>query len=239
MTLYIGDESYAIEGSQPSSKRECVAAGVLTLTVRRVEPLRAQGIGYSLPTIFNELPAVDDTGATSGRLEVHEDDWRRVEFVQRSILDLVTRELDQVRRIYTEHASRDSAGRVIGFTAIHLRNQPAQPLPTPVSLRHLESQLPAASRTYQGFGFRDSGGVVRGGFARDFGPVTLFGRAAGDTITELCLAVPTHREALDIPDVGRAVGAAMAALNLLLVDWIRAQVVEPAAIEDYLAVVGG
>jgi len=216
-----------------------VATGALVLTVRRVEPVRAQRIQYSLPTIFDVLPAVDDTATTPGRFEIHEDDWRRVELVHRSILDLVTRELDQVRRIYVEHASRDSAGRVVGFTAIHVRNQPTRPLPTPVSLRQLESQLPAASRTDQGFGFRDGRGVVRGSFARTFGPVTLFGRAEGDTIVELCLAISADRGDFAGQDAGRALGAAMRMFDLVLVDWTHARVVEPAAVDDYLAGLGG
>ena len=80
---------------------------------------------------------------------------------------------------------------------------------------------------------------MRGGFARAFGPVALFGRAEGDTIAELCVAMPADREALAVAGFGRTLGTAMAGLDLLLVDWARAQVVEPAAIDDYLARVGG
>jgi hypothetical protein len=79
---------------------------------------------------------------------------------------------------------------------------------------------------------------VRGGFARAFGPLALFGRADGDTIAELCVTVPADRAVLTIPGVGRALGEVMAILDLLLVDWTRAQVVEPAAIDAYLARVG-
>src|SRR5215469_719372 len=76
MPVYIGDQSYAIKRAQPASKEEFVAGRALVLTVLRVEPVRAQGIRYSLPTIFDVLPGVDDTATTPDRLEIHEDDWR-------------------------------------------------------------------------------------------------------------------------------------------------------------------
>jgi hypothetical protein len=238
MTVFIEGSELEIDRADPASKVEFTAIGRLTLAVRRVERIDSSGILFSLPTIYEELPEVDDSVAVPTRLAIHEDDWRRVEFVHRSVQPIVMVELDQVRRVYAESSRRDAADRVIGFTAIHRRKQPSQPLPVPISVRQLGALVPPSSGTYAGFGYRGSVGIVPGGFAEAFGSVVLYGRAVEDAIAELCLSIEPDRPDDRSPAFAEALALAMGQLELLLVDWTLARLVEPAAIGGYLADVG-
>jgi hypothetical protein len=78
--------------------------------------------------------------------------------------------------------------------------------------------LPAGGRPYPGFGFRDVPGLVVDGFATAYGPVDLYGTAD-------VLALRT------MPDNETAIGPVLANMmrtfGFVLVDWCRAQIVEP------------
>ncbi|HEY7201941.1 MAG TPA: hypothetical protein VIC57_17095, partial [Candidatus Dormibacteraeota bacterium] len=185
-----------------------------------------------------ELPAMDAAAPADGRLELHEDDWRSAEFVQRSVLPVATAELDRVRRIYVEHAEHDAQGRVVGFTTIHRRREPERPLPAPLALERVRGLLPPPSATYPGFAFRGAPGVVRDGFAQRHGPVVLYGRAPGGTLAELCLLVSGGRADAGAAGLADALAAAMTELELVLVDWNPARLIAPESIGSFLTELG-
>jgi hypothetical protein len=181
---------------------------------------------------------MDAAAPADGRLELHEDDWRSAEFVQRSVLPVATAELDRVRRIYVEHAEHDAQGRVVGFTTIHRRREPERPLPAPLALERVRGLLPPPSATYPGFAFRGAPGVVRDGFAQRHGPVVLYGRAPGGTLAELCLLVSGGRADAGAAGLADALAAAMTELELVLVDWNPARLIAPESIGSFLTELG-
>jgi hypothetical protein len=187
---------------------------------------------FSLPTICDALPAVADP-ADNGVLEIFEDDWRQVEVVAASLSDVIEAELAAIRVVYDRHARRAASGFTTGFDAIHVRAQPASPLPGPVSLTRVLDMLPQPSRRYAGVAFTGTTGVAAGSLAMDFGPVSLYGLADGDAITVLGL---DSSSAADLPPgLIRGLREVLEAFDLVIVDWCGCSVTGPDAITDAMS----
>jgi hypothetical protein len=124
-TVALGATTWLVEHAETSSAADVAAGRRLVLTVRRVDAVPPADILYSLPTICDVLPA-SAGGAGIDRLEFHEDDWRQVEMVSGSLLDVVAGELHAIRAVYEGRARRDASGGPSRFTgsltAITLRS---------------------------------------------------------------------------------------------------------------------
>lgn len=214
-SLQLGGVTWLVESADPPTAPQYLEAGELTLTLRRVETAAPGDILYSLPTICADTPAADAATGRGRRLELHEDDWRQVELVSAALTDSVEEQFDAVRRIHDEHTRRDAEGRLIGFTAIHARAQPARPLPATMSLRGLRTVAPSFSGVVA---FQGRPGEVPGSFTLDAAPDILYGLAEGDIVTVLGVASTPHPTAL------RAI---MTTFDLVLVDWCRCEIVRP------------
>jgi hypothetical protein len=148
---------------------------------------------------------------------------------------VIDSELHAIRVIYDEHARRASSGTITGFGAIHVRSQPARPLPDPLSLRQVLRTLPQPERQYDGVAFNGATGVAVGSFAVSFGPVSLYGLAEGDAIEVLCL---DNRAAVNEGPPSSLISGVqdvLAAFDLVMVDWCRCTVIGPASVAAYLS----
>jgi hypothetical protein len=231
-TVDIGDEKWLVDRADPSGPAEVAAARTLVLTLRRIERLPPGDILYSLPTICDAVPAMADAGITAAHLEIHEDDWRQLEMISAGLRDVALAELRAIRAIREEHARRNADGQLAGFDAIHVRAQPARPLPVPLPQRLL-SMLPRADHEYGGVAFTGMPGAAAGSFAAAFGPVQLYGLADGDAIQVLCLHGPVPPPGPP-PDLISGLQHAMRAFSIVLVDWCQCSIIEPASLRDYL-----
>ncbi|OLB74857.1 MAG: hypothetical protein AUI14_22395 [Actinobacteria bacterium 13_2_20CM_2_71_6] len=234
-TLQIGDATWSVERAEPPSAAQFRARGTLRLTLRKVELVSPRDILYSLPTICDALPSLDGTAGDHAGYDMHEDDWRQVEMVDAGLANVVGAQLHAVRAIYEEHVRRADDGRLIGFTSIHVRTQPADPLPGSVSWRRLSSLLPPPDATV-GFGGRAGG--VPGSFAVAVGPVVLYGIAHDDAVRVLGLRLEPTPPREGGPDPVACLREVMRSFNVVLVDWCRCAMVGPDTVGEYLAAVG-
>jgi hypothetical protein len=210
-TLMLGGDDYVVEQAEPAGFR---AAGALTLTLRRVEAVDPQELLFSLPTICDTVPAAEQLG------ELHEDDWRQIEFVAEGLRDVVETEFGAIRAIYEHEAEFDADDSLTGFRRLHVREHPAAPLPGPVSRERLLALLPAGEHT-----------DGPGSFARTIGPVLVYGLSDADAVTVLGVqfsGAPGTALAGPLREV-------MTTFHLALVDWCRCELAGPDGIEDYLA----
>jgi hypothetical protein len=74
----------------------------LTIIMRKIEVSRVplDNIFYSLPTICDALPGTVGGSTKLGKnvLDLHEDDWRQIEFVSGDLRTIVDAQLAQIRR---------------------------------------------------------------------------------------------------------------------------------------------
>lgn len=218
-TLTLGDAQWSVERAEPPTAAGFRETGTLTLALRRVELVDPRDLLFSLPTICDVVPSAEQLDVLSED-EWHEDDWRQIEFVAAGLADVVETEFDAIRVIYQEHAEYSDDGALIGFQQVHVRDQPAVPIPSPVSKQRLLSLLPAGPDT-------DGAGM----FARTAGPVLLYGVADDDDVSVLGV----HFDGAPGPEIGDPLREVMRSFHLVLVDWYRYVLVGADDLDGYLS----
>jgi hypothetical protein len=217
-TLHIGGDEWSVQSAEPPLRSQFAATGELVLTLARIERLDPQTILYSLPTINDRLSG--EAGQADGtEVVLMEDDWRQVEFVHASCREIVEEELRDIRRIHDAHR------RDIGFETIHLRSRLPEVLAAAgLGASVLPELVPGSSRPLR---FASSGARIAGGFAYELAEGWLLYGVAVPPLLET-LGLHAGSGALPAPQIAALEKLAQNA-NLLLVDWCRCTVAEPAA----------
>ncbi|MDX2819430.1 hypothetical protein PV410_44170 [Streptomyces sp. PA03-5A] len=213
--LDLGGAVWQVVRAQPADRTAYLASGRLVLTLRRLGTVDPRQVAYTLPTLCAELPPLAPADPAADDLEVHEDEWRQAELVERRCAAQVEAELADITRIFREHARTVGEGEeaVQVFDELHLRETPAEPLTGALTRQRLFDVLPA-SHTYAGVALRDGQGRVADSFAARVGPVTVYGRCAGDRVVTLGLT-PAARATVAVPGLAQL----MREFGLVLVDW--------------------
>jgi hypothetical protein len=202
-TLHLGDSDWTVERAEPITRAAAAAAGRLRLVVRKVERVDPRTVLFSLPTLENALPPMQDGDGDA--LRIHEDDWRQLELVAARFEPEVVAELAAIREV---HAERDGAG----FRRLHVRERIPQPL--------AGTELPLASVSRgprRHLAFEGSSGIVAGGFAFDATEGALYGREEAGC----AVVVAAWRAPLDV------LAAVARGRQLLIVDWCHARMIRP------------
>lgn len=217
-TLTLAGTEWSVERAEPPVAADFRATGTLTLTLRRIDQLDPADLLFSLPTICDSVPSGEQLG------ELHEDDWRQIEFVAAGLTDVVEAQFRAIRAIYEQQAEFGDDDTLLGFRRLHVREHPAAPLPGLVSKRRLLELLPAGPDTDDA-----------GSFARTIGPVIVYGLSDGDAVTVLGVQFE------DAPDPALAgpLRDVMDTFHLALVDWCRCTLIGPDDVERYLAAESG
>jgi hypothetical protein len=213
-TLQLGEDSWEVMRAEPLTRVQSVRDGQLLLALRRlaVQHVSPEKILYSLPTLCQSIAAILPGSTKRGlRLcELHEDDWRQVEFVSQTHAALVRQELEQIERLL---AARNGAG----FAEIHVRRQPTSPLvDCHVTMAIVERALPGAE-AYDGLAYEAGAGLIENGFAYLQGELRLYGLTLDGVVVSLGL----ERAPAALPDSLRALAYEH---GLMLVDWCGARI---------------
>jgi hypothetical protein len=206
---------------------EFIALGTLRLVLRelKIEQVNVKDILFSLPTIDGVLPPIAEGSTKLNKqvVEIHEDDWRQVEFVAMSRQDQIDEHLSAIRRIYDEERVDD-----VAFCKLHVRDSLTTPLAgTKLTVANLIAAFDAPPMQLDGVSFHRVPGLVASGFAiRLLSGIELFGvtNDAGQ-VTALCLSQAQPNNALerDLPALSRFAREH----GLCLVNWCRAEQLPP------------
>ena len=232
--LYVDDGIWEITRAEPADVAYAVASGKLAIWARRIELVTSTGILFSTPTICEVLAPTDPTASTTGLWLLHEDDWRQIEWIHRSLIDIVTAEIQQVRRVHRDHTHPGAP--IVGYSACHGRRQPVAPLAGTVQASAWHRLLPAPAHRFEGLGYHDWPGAVRNGFASSLDGFVIYGVTGRDQLIVLGIAIdPSASTPATADGFGESIAGAMDTLDLVLVDWPRAEVIGPEHVRQYLS----
>jgi len=234
-TLELRGQPYEVVSASPTTAREFQATGSLRLELRavKVATVAPSDILYSLPTLADELPVMEKGSTKRERrvLELHEDDWRQVEFVALALQASVEVELKAISRIHTEHRTGP------GFDALHIRENVPAPLEgIRLTLAEVRDAWGEAGWWREGLSFRRSTELVAGGFALQVSSaLALYGTEREGYVTTLGLQCTGGSADLEGP--ARVLAALAERHQLCLVDWCQVERILPshASFHDWLA----
>ena len=203
--------------AEPAFREEYELIGEVELTLRRVEQeprvemMPARDIHFSMSSISDRLP--DIAGPLDGRtvLLVKDDLWRDVEMVGPHGAAAIEENLAAIRRIQTEFRSGP------GFTEIHLRTTPAEPLEgVTFTVEDLAAALGTTTHFVRPVAI-EGRGVVQGGYALSVADgVHVYGLV--DSASRVTVA-GVHRTGIAGPEVAAAFGALLGGRSPEPVGW--------------------
>lgn len=195
---------------------------------------------YLVRSMSGEAPAVDSSVSLSEQaLVMHEEDWRQIELVSRGLAAEVNACIQRIREVRQEELREGSLVRMtavdvvrmdkgggIGFRNPHVRREVPEPLKgTSLPFNDLRAAFPDAD-CHAGVSLLGSPHPILGGFVlRTRTLFNLYGRKDGCRVSALCLE-PAQREAPSEAEWHGLAGLARAH-DLVLVNWLAAQVFEP------------
>lgn len=226
--LELGGQHWDVVAADPVTADLFARSGTLALTLRRVHVTQrdATDILYSLPTICDVIPPIAQgtTKLHKRVFELHEDEWRQIEFIPSSFNAEIQEEMKAIRYIY------ETATVGPGFRALHLRQRIPTPLSLPMPL--VLSAFPDP-QLYDGIAYERIAGLIDAGFGFDSARTILFGEQRHAFVTTLCLArshAMNHEEAWT-----ERVKAWMTHHELLLVDWCRCMAYDAQSLDRFWA----
>lgn len=225
-TMHRNGEDWLVLEARPMTAAEFCETGELTLVLRKVEKAAfadSDKILFSLPTITNAGPSIapDTSKLEKETVELHEDDWRQVEWVSEEFVGDIEAELNAIRLIHEREREE------YGFRKIHVRERIATPLAgRSITIEALKAAMGEHAVALDGVSVQGVAGIVTDSFAiRLFSSIEIYGIAPGGRVEVLGFQnVQTN----NVGDADVKKLAEFAATNgLLLVDWCAARVIQP------------
>jgi hypothetical protein len=225
--LHIGEDEWRVVKAEPLTRAEYLQSGKLRLTLAKVMMMPVKDILYSLPTIYDSIPAVDDKTSRVGKqvFEMHEDNWRQIEFVASVNQQAIETEMRAIANIYDNHRVAQ------GFDQLHIRTTPKSPLTGNFSRRDLEKLFIGASN-YEGIAYQNNPHLITGAFALRYGKIVLYG--TGEPVSELGLQFLRDGQSLPLDPIVEL----MKIYDLYLVDWCRTVAATANGVGQYLQKMG-
>lgn len=232
-TVQFDGQDWSVVEARPVTSADFRRTGELVLVLNKItkEFVNPSTILFSLPTITGDaLPQIAAGTSKLGVdvLEIHEDDWRQIEWLPASAANIIDTELASVRRVI-ENERVD-----VGFKKCHLRDSIPKLAPNSVlRLSEMRAAFDPKATWLAGFAYQGVAGLAANSFAiRLFSSIEVFGVASNDIVDSICFANSRANNAPE-PDVPNLANFA-AAHDLLLVDWCRILVLRP-SLANYMA----
>lgn len=235
--VQIRDQEWQILSTDPKTKAEAKVGGKLTLQLKpfSVQMVDPKKLLFSLPTICDPLADLekDTDKKNQSILELHEDDWRQIEFISKEALPDIRKEMTNIEQIYSRYRTTSGA-----FHKLHVRNMIKEPLkgrlPSKDTLATLT--LPATT-SYTGVAYRDSRELLKEGFAFcNPSGLCFYGTYRGNAVAILGVQVNSGKKE-SIDSEADRLAMFLQANALVLVDWPRMVILEDkvSAIRAYLS----
>ncbi|BCL79629.1 hypothetical protein ccbrp13_20940 [Ktedonobacteria bacterium brp13] len=223
-TMHIGDEDWKVIKAEPMTAEEFIQTGKLVLTLQKVDKVPVKNIFFTLPTLCNEIPKILSGSTKEGKhvLELHEDDWRQIEFISLSYRSAIDFELAQIRSIYREASVNN--GHLLAFKKVHVRQHINTPLPEEILLEQFVSFFTSALYRYEGISYQGTDGLIDGGFAFRTSAALFYGQQV-EGIVKILGVKMVENVPVENKDISHSFQRFMATYNLALMDWCKPQLI--------------
>lgn len=184
---------------------------------RNIEMVDPNSLLFSLPTISNDLPGITPTNFIGANfIEMHEDDWRQIEFISVDQKEKIYKEITSIQNIYDRESVEVKPG--LAFKDTHVRELIPRPITTPFHFDKLSNSL--GNNFKRGYlkiiGYQ---GVVKNGFYFEADGIKYYGQTKDGEV--IILGIYSADSKNDLINSIDNVATLLNSENLLLVDWVK------------------
>jgi hypothetical protein len=218
-TIHLSGADWQVINARPKTRAQYTKSQTLILWIRQIQTIDPRDILYSLPSICDVVPDLNDRSFSGHELTIAEDDWRQFELISHQFADKVDKEIAKIQSIH-EHAAEG-----VGWRSIHIRTKPEIPILGNITLTHLAKMLKVSAKS-TGITYDGSQSPIADGYSfklnDDF---AVYGVAPNGKVRAIAFGqnsnVSPDRESID------AIAQLARKLNLDLVHWCRCLRVAP------------
>lgn len=216
-TLKIGGHNWQIQEADPEHADIFLKTKSLTLTLKRLETVNVNELFFSLPTISNELPAVEKWQPYPAFVTyLTDDDWRQTEFINIDKLSVIGSEMEEVKAVCI-HEGREYDDGMRIFKKIHVRERIGEPQLF-IALYELKNLLKTSD--VGSLAFSGHVGFVRNGFAINTPNAQFYGIEENGVVKTLCMHAFNDAATREMERVKKA-------FNLVFVEWCSCNILLP------------
>jgi len=219
-TFNLAGQDWRVIKAEPMTAKEFIRTGKLVITLEQVMLMPAKNILYTLPTICDEVPSIAKDTSKQGRnvFELHEDDWRQIEFVSHSYREVIGLQFSEINRIFNEQSIDN--GEFLSFRELYIRKEISKPIQYHLTLKELSAALPESVFRYDGVAYIQVDGLIGGGFAFDVESLIVYGQHIDGLVNILGVQFD-NRKMSRYDAVIASFMKIMSTYNLYLIDWCK------------------
>lgn len=184
--------------------------------VKKTDPT---SIFFTIPTLEDSFPPIAGLSDSPG-LQINEDDWRQVEFIDKGQRSLIEQEMDEVREIYENHSEKNDTYTF--FTKVAIRKRIRQPLY--IDYSKLRSYLADNELALKGISVIRNSAQIKDGFSFTINGITFYGILDRGIIKTFCIHTSEGNEDLQLP--AEQLSRLLKNENLYVVDWCKMKVMD-------------
>jgi hypothetical protein len=217
--INLSGADWNVVNARPKTRAQYTKSQKMILWIRRIELVNPQDIFYSLPSICDPIPEVNDRAVLGNELIIAEDDWRQFELVPNQLADKVDKEIAKIRLIH------ENATEGIGWREMHIRKKPEIPIASNIALPHLASLLKVSTKS-KGITYHGSRSPIADGYSLTLNDdFSVYGIAPNNKVQVIAIGqdsnIPPNTESIELlQQLARK-------FNLDLVHWCRCLRVSP------------
>lgn len=173
--------------AEPLTSKEFIRTGKLIMTLEKIKMMPTEGLLFKFPTICDMTPARAEGTSKRGRnvFEMHEDEWRQIEFISSGHLPAINSQFAEIAQIVKDKSVDN--GKLLGFREIYIRKEIAVPIQNRIPFSEVLATFPEAQSRYEGVAYLLSDGLIEGGFAFRLGSLIVYGQESEGLVKVLGL----------------------------------------------------
>ncbi len=218
-TIYLSNADWKVINARPKTRAQYSKSQTLILWLDRTPHKNPHDILYSLPSICEVVPDLNNQPLAGQELTIAEDDWRQFELISHQLADKVDREIAKIQLIC------ENATTGVGWREIHIRSKPVIPIVKNIALTHLATMLQVSAKS-TGITYHGSPSPIADGYSfllnDDF---SVYGVAAAGKVQVIAIGQDANVSASSA-SIDRLQQLA-SKFNLDLVYWCRCVRVSP------------
>ena len=212
-TMHLGDDNWSVDEAIPAKATDFIKSKHLILKMSKIELMNPNDLLFTLPTISNEIAStVPKPLFNDFEHQILEDDWRQNEFLNKSSINLINHEIEEIKKIWKKDKKENISFNA--FKNCHVRRTIGNPN-LKLNFEDLKSLLEV--KAIGSLKFIKNKDFVKNAFVIKTKETTFYGIVENNNVTQLCISEFSDNT---IEDIRKIINK----FDLLFVSWYNYEI---------------